>query len=81
MKANIWVMLKPSVLDPQGQTIQHALRSLGYESVREVRQGKYFVLDLDGVSRQEAQSQVEQIARDVLANPVIEQFRFEIVES
>lgn len=81
MKANIWVMLKPSVLDPQGQTIQHALSSLGYKSVREVRQGKYFVLDLDGVSREQAQSQVEQIARDVLANPVIEQFRFEIVES
>lgn len=81
MKANIWVMPKPTVLDPQGQTIRHALGSLGYESVREVRQGKFFVLDLDGVSREEAEKQVERIAREVLANPVIEQFRFEIVDS
>jgi phosphoribosylformylglycinamidine synthase subunit PurS len=81
MKANIWVMLKPSVLDPQGQTIRHALQSLGYESVRDVRQGKFFVLDLDGLSREAAQAQVERIAKDVLANPVIEQFRFEIVDS
>ena len=81
MKANIWVLLKPSVLDPQGQTIQHALASLGYESVRDVRQGKLFVIELDGVSRQEAETQVERMAREVLANPVIEQFRFEIVES
>ena len=81
MKANIWVMPKPTVLDPQGQTIQHALRSLGYENVQDVRQGKFFVLDLEGLSRGEAEEQVERISRDVLANPVIEQFRFEIVES
>lgn len=80
MKAHIWVMLKPTVLDPQGQTIQHALTSLGYKSVREVRQGKFFVLELNGASREEAQQQVERIARDVLANPVIEEFRYEIVE-
>ncbi|MDE3136197.1 MAG: phosphoribosylformylglycinamidine synthase subunit PurS [Acidobacteriota bacterium] len=80
MKANVWVMLKPTVLDPQGQTIQHALASLGYTSVRDVRQGKFFVLELDGLSREEAEKQVERLARDVLANPVIEQFRFEIVE-
>ncbi len=80
MKAHIWVMLKPTVLDPQGQTIQHALGSLGYQSVRDVRQGKFFVLDLDGLSREEAAGQVERIAREVLANPVIEQFRFEIVD-
>jgi phosphoribosylformylglycinamidine synthase PurS subunit len=80
MKANIWVMLKPTVLDPQGQTIQHALGSLGYASVRGVRQGKFFVLELDGISRQEAEIQVERIAREVLANPVIEQFRYEIVD-
>jgi phosphoribosylformylglycinamidine synthase PurS subunit len=80
MKANVWVMLKPTVLDPQGQTIQHALASLGYTSVRDVRQGKFFVLELNGLSREEAEKQVERLARDVLANPVIEQFRFEIVE-
>jgi phosphoribosylformylglycinamidine synthase len=80
MKAHVWVMLKPTVLDPQGQTIQHALASLGYRNVRDVRQGKFFVLDLNGASREEAQQQVERIARDVLANPVIEEFRYEIVE-
>jgi phosphoribosylformylglycinamidine synthase subunit PurS len=80
MKAHVWVMLKSSVLDPQGQTIQQALASLGYTSVREVRQGKFFVLELDGLSRDEAARQVERIAREVLANPVIEQFRFEILE-
>jgi phosphoribosylformylglycinamidine synthase subunit PurS len=80
MKANVWVMLKPTVLDPQGQTIQHALASLGYTSVRDVRQGKFFVLELNGLSRGEAEKQVERLAREVLANPVIEQFRFEIVE-
>ena len=80
MKANVWVMLKPTVLDPQGQTIQHALASLGYSSVREVRQGKFFVLELNGLSREEAEKQVERLAREVLANPVIEQFRFEITD-
>ena len=79
MKAHVWVMLKPTVLDPQGQTIQHALASLGYTKVSDVRQGKFFVLQLDGMSREEAQKQVERIAREVLTNPVIEEFRFEIV--
>ncbi len=80
MKAHVWVMPKKTVLDPQGQTIQHALASLGYAQVRDVRQGKFFVLDLDGLSRDEAQKQVERIAKDVLANAVIEDFRYEILE-
>jgi len=73
-------MPKKTVLDPQGQTIQHALASLGYSQVRDVRQGKFFVLDLDGTTREQAQQQIEKIAREVLANPVIEEFRFELVE-
>lgn len=73
-------MPKATVLDPQGQTIQHALASLGYAQVKDVRQGKFFVLELNGLSREDAQKQVEKIARDVLTNPVIEQFRYEIVE-
>jgi phosphoribosylformylglycinamidine synthase len=80
MKAHVWVMLKPTVLDPQGQTIQHALAGLGYEQVKDVRQGKFFVLDLGGSSREAARAQVEKIAKDVLTNPVIEEFRFELVE-
>ena len=73
-------MLKSTVLDPQGQTIQHALASLGYAQVKDVRQGKFFVLELNGLSREDAQKQVEKIAKDVLTNPVIEQFRFEILD-
>ena len=73
-------MLKTTVLDPQGQTIQRALSSLGYSAVKDVRQGKFFVLALDGMSRAEAKTQVERIAKDVLTNPVIEEFRFELLE-
>ena len=73
-------MLKTTVLDPQGQTIQRALSSLGYAKVESVRQGKFFVLSLDGMSREDAQTQVERIAKDVLTNPVIEEFRFELLE-
>jgi len=80
MKAHVWVMLKSTVLDPQGQTIQHALASLGYAQVKDVRQGKFFVLELNGLSRDDAQKQVEKIAKEVLTNPVIEQFRFEILD-
>jgi phosphoribosylformylglycinamidine synthase PurS subunit len=80
MKAHVWVMLKSTVLDPQGQTIQRALGSLGHTKIKDVRQGKFFVLALDGMSRDEAHSEVERIAKDVLTNPVIEEFRFDIVE-
>jgi phosphoribosylformylglycinamidine synthase subunit PurS len=80
MKAHVWVMLKSTVLDPQGQTIQRALSGLGYSKVNDVRQGKFFVLGLDGLSRDEANTQVQRIAKDVLTNPIIEEFRYEIVE-
>lgn len=80
MKAHVWVMPKSTVFDPQGQTIERALSSLGYARIHNVRQGKFFVLELDGLSREEATQQVERIARDVLTNPVIEQFRFEILD-
>ncbi len=80
MKAHVWVMLKNSVLDPQGAAIQQALAGLGHSAVKDVRQGKFFVLDLQGLDRAAAQREVEQISREVLTNPVIEQFRFEIVE-
>lgn len=80
MKAHVWVMPKSTVLDPQGQTIQRALSTLGHGKVQSVRQGKFFVLELDGMSRAEAQSEVERIAKDVLTNPVIEEFRFEVLD-
>jgi phosphoribosylformylglycinamidine synthase PurS subunit len=80
MKAHIWVMPKRTVLDPQGQAIQHALASLGFSDVQQVRQGKFFVLQLESATREAAEKQVERMAREVLANPVIEEFRYEIVD-
>lgn len=81
MKAHVYVTLKTSVLDPQGQTIHNALRKIGYGQVGGVRQGKYFVLSLaDGLNGEEARAQVEKIARDVLTNPVIEEFTYRIEE-
>jgi phosphoribosylformylglycinamidine synthase subunit PurS len=79
MKAHVYVTLKTSVLDPQGQTIHNALRKIGYDKVEAVRQGKYFVVNLSsGLSPDAAREQVEKIARDVLTNPVIEEFTYRI---
>ncbi len=77
MKAYVYVSLKKSVLDPQGKTIQSALRKMGYEAIADVRQGKFFEMTLDGgMSRDQAKAEVERIAREVLTNPVIEEFRY-----
>jgi phosphoribosylformylglycinamidine synthase PurS subunit len=81
MKAHVYVTLKSSVLDPQGQTIQNALRKIGHADVTAVRQGKYFALTLaDGLSPEAAKAQVEKIAKDVLTNTVIEDFTYRIEE-
>jgi phosphoribosylformylglycinamidine synthase len=81
MKAFVFVTLKKSVLDPQGQTIQNALHKIGFADVTAVRQGKYFVLSLvEGLSAEAARSEVERIAREVLTNPVIEEFTYRIEE-
>jgi phosphoribosylformylglycinamidine synthase len=81
MKAYVYVSLKKSVLDPQGKTIHGALRKMGYKGLEEVRQGKYFELTLDGgLTRAEAETEVGRMAREVLVNPVIEEFRFSLEE-
>jgi len=81
MKAHVYVTLKTSVLDPQGQTIQNALRKMSFQGVDSVRQGKYFVLTLaDGLTKEAAQSAVERVAKDVLTNPVIEEYTYRIEE-
>jgi phosphoribosylformylglycinamidine synthase PurS subunit len=81
MKAYVYVSLKKSVLDPQGKTIQGALKKMGYQGLQEVRQGKYFEITLNGgLTRSDAQTEVERIAREVLTNPVIEEFRFSLEE-
>ena len=78
MKARVFVSLKPSVLDPQGQTIRAALNGHGHPAIADVRQGKFFDITLDA-DRERAREELEQIARDVLANPVIEDFRVEFL--
>jgi len=79
MKAYVYVSLKKSVLDPQGKTIQGALNKMGYKGLESVRQGKYFEISLNGgLSKPEAEAEVERIAREVLTNPVIEEYRFSL---
>jgi phosphoribosylformylglycinamidine synthase len=78
MKARVFVTLKPSVFDPQGHTIVEALHSLGHHDVSDVRQGKYFELELNVSSAGDAQRLASEIAESVLSNPVIESFRIEI---
>ena len=78
MKARVFVTLKPSVFDPQGHTIVEALHSLGYARVGDVRQGKYFEIDLDVATAGEAEKLASEVADRVLANPVIESFRIEL---
>jgi phosphoribosylformylglycinamidine synthase subunit PurS len=78
MRARVFVTLKPSVFDPQGRTIADALQSLGYGGVEDVRQGKYFELDLATHEASEARALAAEVADKVLANPVIESYRIEV---
>ncbi len=78
MKARVFVTLKPSVFDPQGRAIVEALHSLGYDQAADVRQGKYFLLDLNVPTVAEAEKMAAEIADKVLANPVIERFTIEV---
>ena len=81
MKANVYVNLKKTVLDPQGKTILSALHGLGYKSVDGVRQGKCFELELGkALTAEQARAEVERIAKDVLTNPVIEEYTYHIEE-
>ncbi len=81
MKAHVYVSLKRTVLDPQGKTISGALKKMGYRGVGDVRQGKYFELTLDpALDKKSAQAEVERIAREVLTNPVIEEFTYSLQE-
>ena len=80
MKARVYVSFKETVLDPQGKTICSALQGMGYQEITDVRQGKYFEIALDpatdpGLARQ----RIAEVAREVLANPVIEEFRVEMI--
>jgi phosphoribosylformylglycinamidine synthase len=81
MKAKVYVTLKPSVLDPQGKAIHHSVELLGFRQIEDVRQGKYFEIALDSaLSETDARKVAERIAQNVLANPVIEDYRVEIIQ-
>ena len=79
MKAKVYVTLKPSVLDPQGKAIKHSVELLGYGGISDIRQGKYFEIVLDAsLAEVSVREQATRIAREVLSNPIIEDFRVEI---
>jgi phosphoribosylformylglycinamidine synthase PurS subunit len=79
MKAKVYVTLKPGVLDPQGKAIQHSVDLLGYGGIEDVRQGKYFEIELDeSLDEERARETAERMAREVLSNPVIEDYRVEV---
>ena len=79
--ARVDVTLKPTVNDPQGLTISGALHSLGFSEVQSVRAGKYMEVRIDAPSKKKAEVRVTEMCRKLLANPVIEEFRFEIEEA
>jgi phosphoribosylformylglycinamidine synthase len=78
MQARVFVTLKPSVFDPQGTTVADALHTLGYDSVRGVRQGKYFELEIDAATTEDARRLAAEAADKLLSNPVIESYRIEV---
>jgi phosphoribosylformylglycinamidine synthase len=78
MKAHVYVTLKRTVLDAQGQTVADALKRMNYRGVSDIRQGKYFVLTLEGTDETAAHAEVDRIAREVLVNPVIEEYSFRL---
>jgi phosphoribosylformylglycinamidine synthase PurS subunit len=79
--AKIYVTLKPTVNDPQGLTIKGALHKLGFAVVNDVRAGKYIEIKIDDTSLASARAQVEDMCRKLLANPVIENYRFEVSQA
>jgi len=78
MKARVHVSLKTGVLDPQGKAIGNALASLGFTGIGEVRQGKLIEIELEGSDRAAAQAKVEAMCKELLANPVIENYAIEL---
>jgi phosphoribosylformylglycinamidine synthase len=81
MKARVYVSFKATVLDPQGQTIRSALAGLGYNAITDVRQGKFFEITLaPGAAGEKVRQDIDAVARDVLTNPVIEEYRVEFLD-
>lgn len=81
MKARVYVSFKPTVLDPQGATIRSALAGMGHSDIADVRQGKFFEIKIaEGADRGKVTEEIERIAAEILSNPVIEEYRVEILE-
>jgi len=78
MIARVFVSFKDSVLDPQGKTVKNALRTLGYDAVQDVRQGKFFKIEMKDMPEEEARAVLNEIAEKILSNPVIEKFEIDI---
>ena len=78
MKAKVYVTLKKSVLDPQGKAVQHALASIGFSEVKDVRTGKYIELELGNIERSQAETKIKTMCEKLLANTVIEEYRYEL---
>ncbi len=80
MRVRVFVTLKEGVLDPQGKAVENSLHSLGFASVSEVRMGKYLELQVDAAGAEDAERQTRRMCEKLLANPVIEDYRFEVAE-
>jgi phosphoribosylformylglycinamidine synthase subunit PurS len=80
MKAKIIVMPKKTVLDPQGKTVKHALESMNFRGIKDVRVGKFMEIELEGGTRTELQTKIDAACRELLSNPVIEEYSFEMHE-
>ncbi len=80
-KATINVTLRKSVLDPQGQTVLHALGTMGFSDAKKLRVGKFFELSIDADSRQKAETRIKEMCDKILTNPVIEEYTFQLQEA
>jgi phosphoribosylformylglycinamidine synthase PurS subunit len=78
IRAKIYVTLKPDVMDPQGLAVKNALESLNYKSVSRVSIGKYFLIDFDSPDRQTVEAELEKMCKQLLSNPVIENYRYQL---
>lgn len=78
MKAKIHVTLKNGVLDPQGDAIKNSLKNLGLNEINKVKQGKYFEIELNENDREKAKDIIEKACQEMLSNPVIENYKYEI---
>ena len=79
LKAEVYVTLKPSVLDPQGKAVKHAIATSGMYELKDVRVGKYIELDLGNIASNDAETKVKEMCEKLLANTVIEQYKYKLI--